>query len=122
MSVIREIIFTILRSILWLLSLLLYPRKIINPERIPRKTKFVAVANHQHWADVVYIYIRGPVRFYAIAKKELYDQSRFLRVMHKVAGIVFVDRDNPSLSSIKSILTILKRNRPLLVFPEGTRI
>ena len=56
-----------------------------------------------------------------VAKKELREKSGFLRVMHKEIGIIFVDRDSPSLSSIKSILTALKRDRPLLVFPEGTR-
>jgi len=121
MSVIRKILFAIIWAVCRFLSLFLYPRKIIHSERIPKKSKYVGVANHQHWADIVYIFVWGRGRLYMVAKKELREKSGFLRVMHKEIGIIFVDRDSPSLSSIKSILTALKRDRPLLVFPEGTR-
>ena len=121
MKIIRCILFNVVRTILRVIAFFLFPRKLIHKERIPKKSKFVAVANHQHWADAVYLYIKGPGRVYMLAKKELQEKSRFLRVMRKSAGITFIDRENPSVSSIKSILGILKSDRPILVFPEGTR-
>ncbi|MCL2798500.1 MAG: 1-acyl-sn-glycerol-3-phosphate acyltransferase, partial [Firmicutes bacterium] len=89
-----------MKAVCRFLSLFLYPRKIIHPERIPKKAKYVGVGNHQHWVDIVYIFIRGRGGIKMVAKKELQEKSGFLRVMHKEIGIIFVDRDNPSLASI----------------------
>jgi len=121
MSVIRYIIFNFLRMLFRFLSLIFYPRKIVHKERIPKNTKYVAAANHFHWVDIVYIYIRGPMRPFMVAKQELQKTSRFLRVMYREANIIFVDRDNPSISSVKSILGVLKNNKSILFFAEGTR-
>jgi len=121
MEVLKAILFFILRTLIRALSFFIYPRKIIHKERLPKKSKYIAVSNHLHWVDAVYVFLKGPGRRYLLAKKELAEISPFLKSMEKAAGIVFVDRDNPSVASIKAILGYLKRDKPILVFPEGTR-
>ena len=121
MKIIRNILFFIIWWVCRAVAFFVYPRKLIHKERLLKKQKFVAVANHQHWVDLVYLYLKSPVRFWLLAKKELREKIWILRFLQKEAGISFVDRENPELSTIKEIMGVLKKNKPILVFPEGTR-
>ena len=100
----------------------IYPIKIIHKKRIPKKSKHIVVSNHISWVDILQLLIQTPGRRHMVAKKEL-QKSRFIRFWNKVTDldIVWIDRENFSLASVKKILDLLKRGRAICIFPEGTR-
>jgi 1-acyl-sn-glycerol-3-phosphate acyltransferase len=110
----------IAKALVFLPRLIFFPTKIIHKERLPKNKRYLAVTNHQSWIDIVYCLFSLPRRRYIIAKKEL-KKSRFLRGVRKWCGIIFIDRENPSVDSVREILAVLKRDEPIIMFPEGTR-
>ena len=121
MGFFREVLFQIIRFFVNILTFFIFPIKIIHKKRIPKRSKYISVSNHLSWVDMLYVHLRTPGRRYVVAKKELWDNSRTVRIFGKIFGGIAIDRDNPSISSIKQILTFLKRNLPISLFPEGTR-
>ena len=97
-----------------------YPIKIIHKKRLPKKQRHVVVSNHLSAIDIIHVFLQTPGRRRMIAKKEL-RKSKFLRVFEKPADIIWIDRENPSVASVKRILECLKKDQAVCLFPEGTR-
>ena len=55
-----------------------------------------------------------------MSKIEWYENKVFGWILKKL-GSIPLDRDNPSISSIKEALKVLKDNKRLGIFPEGRR-
>ena len=64
------------------------------------------------------IYLNKKIRF--LAKKELF-KSKFVGFFLKKFGGFPVDREKPGVSAFKFALNVLKENKVLGIFPEGTR-
>lgn len=99
--------------------LILYPTRVINRKNLP-KGGAIYICNHQAYADVAVLgnYIFRSQHF--LAKKELFSKG-FLRWFLKLIRVIPIDRQNPELSSIKKCLQVLKNDKILTVFPQGTR-
>ncbi|MCL2062269.1 MAG: 1-acyl-sn-glycerol-3-phosphate acyltransferase [Firmicutes bacterium] len=116
----RTLFFYLIKAIVYLPRKLLYPAKIIHKKRLPKKSAHIVVSNHLCWKDIIHHVFTLPRRRSIVAKQEL-AKSRFIRAFRKTAGIIFIDRENPSLESVREILKTLKRGEPISIFPEGTR-
>lgn len=97
--------------------------KVRGSERIP-KGRAVLCGNHTSMMDPVYIalalYRYGRHTPKIMAKIEL---SRVPVVSWLVKPIVvFVDRGKADLKAIKTIIQILKNDKQVVIFPEGTRV
>ena len=55
-----------------------------------------------------------------MAKKEWF-KGKFKNWLFRSLGAIPVDREKPDFASIKACLKVLKDDKPLVVFPEGTR-
>lgn len=77
-------------------------------------------ANHTtNWdAIILDIYLHKKIRF--LAKKELF-KNKFSSYILKRLGAISIDRDKPEMSSFKAALKVLKDQKVLGIFPEGTR-
>lgn len=98
---------------------ILFPCRIVNKKKIP-KGKVILVSNHRSNIDFLYLFTHIRRKQYVLAKKELF-QNKFVGGFFRKCGGIEVDRENISLSTIKSSLDVLKRDKILTVFPEGTR-
>ena len=78
----------------------------------------VIVSNHKSYLDPVAMFFRVHRRFGAIAKDYLFNVFFIGWVLRRV-GVFPV---GGGLSAIKTSLTLLKKNRALLIYPEGTRV
>ena len=81
----------------------------------------VIACNHVGWADslwVAYAVYPRPLRY--MSKEELFS-SLLTRWVLLHGGSIPIDRAEPSPSSIKTAIDVLRRGEIILIFPSGTR-
>ena len=106
--------------ILYIPLILLYPTKVIHRERFNKKKKFVVTSNHFSNADSLIYGVKFRTKFWFISKKELF-KTKFTAWIMRHIGAIPVDRKNISPSEFKAVLSVLKNNKQLFIYPEGTR-
>ncbi|MBE7082552.1 MAG: 1-acyl-sn-glycerol-3-phosphate acyltransferase [Clostridiales bacterium] len=111
--------FWIIKVLLFLPLCLIFPTSFKNKKKIP-KGKVILVCNHRSNIDCIYLINRLWRRQYFLAKESLFKKKVFGGFLKKM-GAVPVDREKVQLSTIKQCLGILKQEKLLTIFPEGTR-
>lgn len=115
---------SILYWICWLIVFIpiriLYPTKIINKEYFRKKGKAIFACNHTSNLDIIILKTRQYKKSYVLAKHTLF-KNKFLGACFKSFGAIPVNREEVSVSSIKQTLKVLKDDKQLIIFPEGTR-
>ena len=109
--------------LLYIPIVLLWPTRVISKHNIPKKKEkkgFIVCANHLSNFDVVLLDIKFARKINFLAKKELF-KSKFSSKFYTSFGAISVDRQNIDMVSYKKAITVLKDNKPLGIFPEGTR-
>ncbi len=113
-------IYWICRPLMMLFYKLFYPVKIYGKENVIKKGKSIVACNHLGKADVLVVGALYPNKTIFLSKKEWYD-NKFFGALLKKLGSIPLDRDKPSLTTIKEALKVLKENKRLGIFPEGRR-
>lgn len=108
--------------ILFFPIMLLQPTKFIHKENLPQKNKrTIFTCNHySNWDPIIFMIYLRPRRFKILCKKEFF-KNKFIGGLFKGVGAIEVDRDNPSPKTYKEVMTQLKNDGQLFIFPEGTR-
>lgn len=98
----------------------LYRIEIVNPERLPKEGPVLLCANHVHYFDIPLIHLQLNRWVYWVARESLF---RFWVTGHFMPwwGTVPLDVNNPEPSSIKMIMSNLRKGRVIGIFPQGTR-
>ena len=98
------------------------PTKVINRCNYPKNKKqgYIVCSNHFSNFDVVLLDIYLAKKIYYLAKKELF-QNRFIGWIIRGLGGIKIDRSTNDLTAFKNSIKVLKNNKPLGIFPEGTR-
>ncbi len=99
---------------------LLYRPKIKGKENLPKKGAYVLVCNHFAKIDALMAVDLVNKKINFMAKKEWF-KGKFKNWLFRSLGAIPVDREKPDFASIKACLKVLKDDKPLVVFPEGTR-
>lgn len=91
-------------------------------EHLNTDDRFLLVANHESYFDIVFIYsnVIHPLGF--VSKKET-TKIPVLSKWMKLMQCVFIDRDNvrQSLKDIKHASYLVENETSICIFPEGTR-
>lgn len=108
----------------WIIAFLpiriFYPTKVIGRKNLPKKKKAILACNHTSNLDIAVVNIRLYARPYTLAKHTLFKGKFRAALMHSL-GAIEVNREEVGLSTVKKVLKILKNDRWLIMFPEGTR-
>lgn len=99
---------------------IMFPTKIIGKENIP-KGACILSSNHTSNLDAVIFAVKTWEKKYYLAKKELFKNKLFGFFLKKL-GAVKIDRQSNDVLAIKNCLKLLKDNKKLFIFPEGTRV
>lgn len=83
--------------------------------------RLILCANHTSMIDPVILAVFSKRQIHFMGKKELFEK-KILGSLFRKLGAFPVDRTGVSLSSIKSSLSVLKDEKILGIFPEGTRV
>lgn len=99
---------------------LVYRLEVKGLENVPKDNAYIVAPNHLSTLDPPMIagVLPRPVAF--MAKKELF-KNPFLRWWLDWLGAFAVDRENLSVSTIRTVLTIKKTDWVFGIFPQGTR-
>jgi 1-acyl-sn-glycerol-3-phosphate acyltransferase len=107
--------------IMFLPVILLYPTKVLHKENLPKKgKKAILTSNHfSNFDPIIYdIFLFRKFRY--MGKKELFD-NKFVGFFMKDFGGFPVDREQITPSTYKTAMGLLKNDKQLFIFPEGTR-
>lgn len=98
------------------------PLTVEGLEKIDTGRSHVYVVNHLSALDIPVLYATLPFQFRILAKKELF-RYPFMGWHLSRSGQIPVVLDNPkaSIKSLNLAVAAVKRNMPLVVFPEGGR-
>jgi 1-acyl-sn-glycerol-3-phosphate acyltransferase len=90
-------------------------------ENVPPRSSFILLPKHQRWEDIPLLGLASPLPLYYVAKNELFTNRLSNWFMTSLGGIP-LDRRRPvaSRNSIKGVVTLLKEDAGVVVFPEGT--
>lgn len=99
---------------------ILFPTKIIGEKNIPKGACILA-SNHTSNMDAVIFAVKTWEKKYYLAKKELFKNKVFGFFIKKL-GAIKIDRQSNDVTAIKNCLKVLKNNKKLFIFPEGTRV
>lgn len=113
--------YDLIANIAYVLLNIIYRFKIVGIENIPMYGNLIICSNHANNLDPILISIFFPRQIAWMGKKELFD-SKFLKALLSRLGVFPVNRDDVDISAVKKSLKILKDNRVLGIFPEGTRV
>ena len=90
-------------------------------ERLPQEGAFIIATNHLGMLDVTLLYYaidRWDV-FVPVAEK--WEEMAFLRWLGKYLNFVFIDRFNPDLKAMRTMIALMEKGHTLVIAPEGTR-
>ena len=113
--------------ILWLIVcpflVVFCPTKIIGKKYYKRIKKEASIftSNHQSNLDPVILKCRMNTKFKVMAKESLFNSKFKNWFFRKVVNAYPVNRGEKDVTSIKTTLKLLKENKSILIFPEGTR-
>ena len=91
-----------------------------NDHLLPKDQGYVVTCPHTGWLEIVILGIVLPRPVHFMAKKELFENKLIGYFLHKINAFP-VDRSNPSPSSIKIPVKLLKNREVVGIFPNGTR-
>ena len=113
--------YSVISKFLNMSSRILFKVEVVGVENIPQEGACIIAANHKsNWDAVFMAGLMGNRVINGVAKEELF-KVPVLKSILKKCFVIPVNRDNPDIKTIKSILKVLKEGKVLGIFPEGTR-
>lgn len=101
-------------------TLILFRVKTYGQENIKKDKPYIMCANHTSNWDPPILYTATKREMYMMAKEELF-KNKFIYWFAGKTNIFPVKRGKKDIESIKKSLKVLKENKILAIFPEGTR-
>ena len=95
-------------------------KKVQGLENFDKTKQYVVASNHVTGFDPFFVQSQIKIPMAYMAKKELFEPF-WSRVLMDWCGAFAVDRDNVSVATIKTALSIKKTTWSLGIFPQGTR-
>lgn len=112
--------YTIVRTILKFITILLYRPKVIGIEKVPSTGRIIVCSNHYNFWDPILIASIIPRKVHFMAKAELFEKPVLSWALPKV-GAFPVKRGQADRKAIKWAIELLENDKVLGIFPEGTR-
>lgn len=90
-------------------------------EYLPKEGNCIIATNHLGILDV-------PIGLYALNRWDMFvmvgekwEKVRLFRWAGKYLNIIFIDRFNPDVKTLRKIMSLMEKNNILVIAPEGTR-
>ena len=113
--------YTLVKSIAFVIFHLIFRIKVEGKDNIPLEGRLILCANHQSNWDPLVIATVFSRKISWMGKKELF-QNVFLKVFLTWLLVFPVDRQVTDIGAVKKAFRVLKADKVLGIFPEGTRV
>jgi len=110
----------VVRALCWLLLKIFWRMEIRGIENLPESGGFIIASNHVSYLDPAVLVASLNRKIYFITKKEVF-KNTFVRFILKNLNAFSVDRENVDIIAFKKAMNILREEKVLGIFPEGTR-
>ncbi len=95
--------------------------KVIGRRNVPKRDAFIFASNHVSYLDPILLGASLHRGLYYMARDNLFKKRCFGWIMRHLHSFP-VKRDKGDYGAIKLSLTALNKGKPLVIFPEGTRV
>lgn len=112
--------YSFIRLILKFIFLILFRIKTVGKDKVIEGGTILAVNHRSNW-DPLAVWATCPRQLAFMAKSELFKFKPFGALL-KALGVFPVHRGKGDVSAVKTALTILKQEKPMVIFPEGRRV
>ncbi len=113
-------VYTFFRFLFWVYFSLFYSLRIAGRNNILPRGAFLIAANHSSYFDPILIGVSTGRFLNYLARDTLFRKKCFGWIMRNVRAIP-LKRRGSDFGAIRTSIDLLKRGRPLVIFPEGTR-
>lgn len=110
----------LVKALCWLLLKIFWRMEIRGIENLPESGGLIITSNHVSYLDPAVLVASFNRKIYFIAKKEVF-KNTFVSFLLKNMNAFSVDRKNVDMFAFKKAMNILKEEKVLGIFPEGTR-
>jgi len=111
----------ILRTLIRLIFNLIARVDVSGYEHLPTQGNFVIATNHLGIVD-------APLAFYALDRWDLFvlvgekwKKKALFRWLGKYFNFIFIDRFNPDIKALRTVMALMDEGKNLVIAPEGTR-
>ena len=111
---------SIARAICTFTICILYRVRVFGRKNVPTKGPVLLLSNHQSFLDPIFSQSTIWRNFYFIARQSLFEM-KFLGPLINSLNTVSIKRDQADVAAMKTIIELLKKNRSVCLYPEGTR-
>ena len=113
--------YSVVKVIIAFIFRIIFRIKVEGEENIPPEGRLVVCSNHfSNWDPlVIAAFFKRKISW--MGKKELFE-GKILKYPLSWLGVFPVDRHETDITAVKTALKILKDERVLGIFPEGTRV
>ncbi len=113
--------YKIILAILKIVFFPLFRIRVHNREKLPNSSDIIVCANHWSNLDPIFLAIALPYEFNFMAKKELFENALFNKILTGLNAFP-VDRKSNDLKSLRYSIKLIKEDKTVGIFPEGTRV
>lgn len=113
--------YKVIRAIVKVILKFIYKIEVVGKENIRLEGNLVLSSNHTHILDPVVLAVIFPRQVHFMAKQELF-KNKVLSYIFTKLGAFPINREETDLSAIRMALKVLKQDKVLGIFPEGTRV
>ncbi len=93
--------------------------RVIGKEKLVTEGPVVIASNHESFLDPPLVGIAYDKEVHYLARKTLF--TGFGAWLYPRLNSIPVDQDRPDMTSLKTIIKLLKKDQQVVVFPEGAR-
>ena len=118
----RNRFYSLAYVVLWPVIHVLFRPVVTGKERIPDGNAVFCCNHTSNWDPLVIMICAGyRHQLFAMAKAEIASWPVAGKIL-KLADMIFVERGKADIGAIRTAMKYLKNDRPILIFPEGTRV
>lgn len=112
--------YIIARAILYILCKLLFGHKAYGRGNVPKKGGIIIAPNHASYLDPIFVGVGAHRCLHFIARESLFRNFFFAAILSNVRAFP-IKRNFQDVGAMREAISLLKRGRAVLVFPESTR-
>ncbi|MDY0294939.1 MAG: 1-acyl-sn-glycerol-3-phosphate acyltransferase [Acholeplasmataceae bacterium] len=117
----QNILLTLLRPLVYIWMRFDSKRKVFLGEGVSfkRKEPYIMLANHTFMFDVIHVPLRFRKVPFIVANQTLFKKKATKFLVSQVAHVISKQKGQSDTSTVRDLISAVKRGYPILIFPEG---